>query len=191
MNRIALYASLLAGMAIQANADSWRPIASIGYDAGGEKLGTVFFADGTREHVHANQGLHLAGGVAIPLLSGLQLQSTLGFQTAGSSGDNGEMTWQSFPWETTLAAQLGNVTIGGGVIYHLSPEFTTHGALANLGNFRFDDTLGYQAQIAWSPASRSQSGQYQLGVRYSAVEFMLNDATINGDSTGLFLKYLF
>ena len=175
-----------------AGADDIRPLFSFGYDAGGERLGTVFFNDGTKENVDANEGLHVAGGFAIPLMNALSLQTTIGFQTGGSTGDNGEMTWLSFPWETTLAAQLGNIMIGGGTIYHFSPQFNTDGALRDLGDYRFDDSLGYQAQIAWSSSPNAFTGsRYHIGLRYTAIEFERQGAKINGDSTGVFVKYLF
>ncbi len=189
-NKITLICAL--ALASNANADTIRPLFSFGYDAGGERLGTVFFDDGTKENVNANEGLHLAGGFVIPLMNALALHTTIGFQTGGSTGDNGDMTWLSFPWETTLAAQLGNFMVGGGTIYHFSPQFNTDGALRNLGDYRFDDALGYQAQIAWSSKPNAFTGSsYQIGLRYSSVEFENKGTKINGDSTGIFVKYLF
>lgn len=181
--------ALLSVLAIgTANAGNLSGIVGIGIDSGGEKLGSAFFADGEKENIHANAGFSLLGGIALPLLNGLELQSTLGFTIDSADAENGDMTWTSIPWETTLMAKLGSLNIGGGTVYHLSPEFSTSGFLANLGDFKFDDTLGYQAQVGWSPSSNHR---VNVGLRYTAVEFERADIKINGDSTGLFLKYQF
>ena len=186
---ILLFAPLIS-MAVFA-ADDIHPVVGLGYDLGGEKVGSALFEDGTKENLHANEGIQFVGGFTIPLMTALRLQSTIGYQVGGTDADNGKMTWSSFPWETTLLAQLGNIRIGGGTVYHLSPEFKTSGFLADLGDFKFDDTLGYQAQIAWSPNRRLSAGQYNIGIRYSSVEFKRNDLKVDGDSTGIFVNYLF
>lgn len=171
-----------------ANAGHLGGIIGIGIDSGGDRVGSAFFEDGVKENIDANAGFSIMGGVSIPLLNGLELQSTIGYQIDSAEADNGDMTWSSFPWETTLMARLGNLNIGGGTVYHFSPEFSTSGFLADLGDFEFDDTLGYQAQIGWSPSTYPRAN---IGLRYTAVEFERADLKINGDSTGLFFKYQF
>lgn len=188
-----LFTCLLSASAAT-QADPIRPMLSIGYDFGGEKIGTAFFYDGDDEDLSANEGVHVSAGISIPLANGLDLQSTLGYQYGSVEGSNGEISWSSVPWETTLMAHIGSISIGGGSIYQINPKFKSKGALADLGDFDFDNAMGFQAQIAWTPQHRVRGGEYSLGLRYSSIEFEVDEAIaekLDGNSTAIYLKYMF
>lgn len=170
-----------------------RPVLSFGYDFGGERVGSATFDDGSNENLDANQGVNFAGGISVPLQQGLSLQSTVGYHTGSVDAPNGDMRWSNFPWETTLQAQVNQITLGGGVVYHVNPKFKSGGVLTELGDYKFDDAMGFQVQAAWSPYSYNNTADLSLGVKYTSVDFELNDSDteIDGDTLGVFMSYKF
>lgn len=183
---IALLFSSTAAMAAQP-----RMALDIGYDFGGVELGEVYFGDGAKGVVRANEGLNLALGVALPLSETIDLQTSIGLQWSEESADNGTMSWQSYPWQTLLVANLGRLSIGGGVVYHFNPQLETTGVLSPLGNVRFDDALGYQAQLAYAFTDGAGGNGFQVGARYTTIDFVSDNAAVRGDGASVFVKFLF
>ncbi len=163
----------------------------VGYDFGGAEVGEVYFSEGTTAVVRANEGMNIAVGVALPLGGGLDLQTSIGLQWSEQSAENGSMTWQSVPWQTLLVANLGTLSVGGGVVYHFNPELETDGVLRSLGQVQFDDALGYQAQVAYAVTEGRRGSGFLVGARYTTIDFTAGDATIRGDAAAVFVKFLF
>ena len=165
----------------------------IGSDFGGDEVGEVWYADGGDGVVRANQGIALELGVRLPLGSGLSVQSSLGVQWSERLAANGGMSWQSFPWRSQLVAEMGAWSVAGGVVYFLEPELDTDGVLAPLGRRRYDDALGYQAELAYRLFRNPGGGGMELGGRYVTVDYTTpaEAQATRGDSGGVFLRFLF
>ena len=170
-------------------AEAPRPFLNLGFDLGGEKLAKVIYEDGDTASIRVNEGGNISIGLALPLGSGVDLQSSIGYQGINDPATNGEVSWRSFPWETSIIAHLDRFQIGGGVIYHLSPRFKSEGDLS-IGDIEFDDSLGYQAQIAYLVSTSIAHG-LTLGVKYTGIDFENNQRRTNGDSTAFFAKLYF
>ncbi len=181
---------LLLAMSMAAIADS-SVFMDLSHDFGGTQLGEVWFADGQTDEVRANQGLNLAIGIVFPIDSGLELQSSIGLQWSEQAAGNGSMGWHSFPWRTQLVASLGALSLGGGVVWFSSPMLTTEGVLAPLGERRFDNALGYQAELAWRLFPSAENGGMRVGARYTTVDFVAAGETVRGDSAGVFVRFGF
>ncbi len=183
-------ASLLLFMNTTATAGS-RVFMDLGHDFGGAQLGEVWFADGQTDEVRANQGLNMAIGVVVPIDSGLELQTSIGLQWSEQEAGNGSMGWHTFPWRTQLVANLGPLSLGGGVVWFSGPALTTDGVLASLGERRFDDALGYQAELGWQLFPLADSGSMLVGARYTTVDFVAAQEITRGDSAGVFIRFTF
>ena len=162
---------------------------SFAYDVGGDELAKAIDKDGdTVSTARANQGITWGAGLVLPLSRELSLQSSIGFKTHNQEAENGdEVSWKSFPWETSIIARLGQFELGGGVIYHLSPEFDADIKLSS-ENLEFDDALGYQAQAAYLVKTSVGNG-LALGLRYTGIDFEKGKTSINGDSIAFFAKF--
>ncbi|RUM92890.1 MAG: hypothetical protein DSZ28_09135 [Thiothrix sp.] len=162
---------------------------SIAYDLGGDELAEVVDKDGDHlSTVRANGGITFGAGFVLPLSRNLGLQSSIGYKSYSEETKNGdEISWKSFPWETSIIAHLGQFELGGGVIYHLSPEYKSDVGRSS-GNIDFDDALGYQAQAAYLIKTSVGDG-LSLGLRYTSIDFEKNRLTLDGDSVGFFVKF--
>jgi hypothetical protein len=160
------------------------------YQTGGDDIATVEYRGHYDSTLRVNEGMSFGAGIAIPLFGGLELQSTFGFQTANETAKNGEISWRSLPWETSLIAHLSHFLIGGGVIYHVSPKLKSEGDFSTIRNIDFDNSLGYQAQMAYLIETSVGKG-LALGVKYTRIDFEKNQIELNGDSTGFFAKFYF
>ena len=190
--KIGLLGAVMMLAASAAAADSGLFI-GIGNDFGGDTIGEVWFDDGADGVVRANQGFEMDIGVSLPVGAGLSLQSSIGVQWSERLAGNGSMGWQSFPWRNLLVAELGSWSLGGGVVYFIEPELSTDGVLAPLGGRRYDDALGYQAELAYRLFRNPGGGGMAVGARYITVDFTTpeEEQPARGDSGGVFARFLF
>ena len=162
---------------------------SMAYDLGGDELAKVVDKDGDSiSTVRANEGITFGAGFVLPVSRNLGLQSSIGYKSYSEEAANGdEISWKSFPWETSIIARLGQFELGGGVIYHLSPEYKLDVGRSS-ENIDFDNALGYQAQAAYLVKTSVGDG-LALGLRYTSIDLEKNRLTLNGDSVGFFVKF--
>lgn len=178
-------------LTISAMGDSVYPLFHLGYEFGGNEIATVLYADGKKGQLNINEGLNIGLGLSFPLSKYMELHSSLGFIVNEESASNGDVSWRSFPWESSLIVYLGRVSVGGGMVYHFNPTLNSSGVLADLGRIEFDDALGVQAQIAYSLADASMPNDLEIGVRHTTIDFVTKENTVVGDSTAVYLKYFF
>lgn len=186
-----LLLSLSLMLVITSTAWASGPLFEIGSDFGRTPIGEVWFADGTETSLYLNDGLDLAVGYAFDLSEGLELQTSVGVQWSEQLGANGGMSWRSYPWRAQLVAELGALSVGGGIAWFLDPSLQTDGVLSALGERHFDDALGYQAEVGWRLFANERGGGMQLGVRYTTVDFKTPAESLKGDAGGVFLRFQF
>ena len=191
-NKGGLLAGVMMLTASAAMADSGLFV-GIGNDFGGDTIGEVWFDDSSDSVVRANQGVEMDVGVSLPIGAGLRLQSSIGMQWSEREAGNGSMGWRSFPWRSLLVAEWGAWSLGGGVVYFIEPKLSTDGVLAPLGGRRYDDALGYQAELAYRLFRNPGGGGMTVGARYITVDFTTpeEEQPVRGDSGGMFARFMF
>lgn len=172
------------------SAGEFRPIVGLGYQGGGEKLLTVYFTDGSDEAIEANGGFFFNAGVSYDLTEQYIVQSMLGYQSDTANAENGDVAWSSFPWETSLLMRVNQFLVGGGIVFHLSPELTSSGIVSLGKDLSFDTALGTQVQAAWT-SDPSHGREFQIGLHYQMIDFKYNATTFDGNTLGAFLRYKF
>lgn len=164
----------------------------LGYDWGGEKIGTVYLSDGSDDSLHAGEGLALSAGLS---LAGsdqpLDVHATIGYKLGGAGASNGNVEWTAKQADLLAFFRANNLLrIGGGLTYHFDPVIETNGDLSGWEE-AYDDALGYVAAL------EANSGGWFMGMQYTWIEydltgvngFSVSDFNIkaDGDSFGIYM----
>jgi len=172
-------------------ADNVRPVFSVGYESGGETIGSFTFTDGSTENLTAGGGLSIAGGMYAPLRRGFGILATLGYKYETVNASNATIEFTRIPLEFLAVKDLGGRhDIAAGMTYHLSPTYSCSGSSATgcNRNITFDDAMGFLAEYSYSFGQRDHRGM-KIGVRYTNIQYKTSTISVDGSSTGLFIHF--
>lgn len=162
-----LFGVLLLLSAAAASAAELKGVVGIGLDFGGDVLLSGSYTDGSTWEARANQGFLLNGGVVV-VTGDFETQATVGYKFGGPSAKNGSVTFDVIPVELMEFYRAGNLRAGLGVSYHNSPKLVVAvPGYAGNGTYKFDNALGYVAQVGWAPSA----SPFSIDLRYTAVNF--------------------
>ena len=156
------------------------------YDAGGDDIATVIFADGSTSTLSANEGLHFYAGknFANGIGSPWHTHVLAGYKTGGVTAKNGDLTWSAWPMEVIEFYNMEKVRFGGGLVYHLNPKADGSGFANNL-NLELDNALGFVLQFEYRFTPAVQEGM-SIGLRYTNISYSSVNliSEVNGRSIG-------
>jgi outer membrane protein W len=163
----------LAGAA-QAQAGDVKWDLGLGYDVGGDRLGTVS-VNGSDTNVNTNKGVAFTIGAAMVNDEAKQFETsaTIGYKTGGPKADNGTVSFSSIPLTIMQYYRPNDMRLGVGLNYNISPEYkqSIDGRTDN-GGISFDDTLGLVAQIGWAPPAQ----KFSIDLRYTSIKYKASAA---------------
>ena len=118
-------------------------------EAGGDRVATVFFEDGSDQHVVAGQGGTFAVGAKIrpSAQSPFAVRATGGVKFMTTAADNADIYLLRFPLEAVATYDFArDFHAGAGVVYHTGLGF--HGG--GLGDdIDFDNATGATVELGW------------------------------------------
>ncbi len=168
-------------------------IVGLGYDFGGEKLGTVIFEDGKKEDIKSHEGLLIYAGVDYGIMEDLIVRGTLGYKFDSVTASNGEAEFKRIPIEVLFAKLIGPHRLGGGLAYHTSVEYSCK--IDNVCDFTnsYKDALGYVVQYEYQVSPPEEKLGMLLGVRYTSVDYKPTSfgSSFGGSGIGINFSVLF
>jgi hypothetical protein len=162
---------LCLGVAGVANASSSSGlILEGGLHFGGDRLQTVYTSNGTSE-VKAGGGLSFGIGIGVDLAPDMESRITFGVKRDGVFGSNGEVTFTRYPIDVLILKKLDGWKLGGGVTYHLNPEYadTIYPAIYD----KYDDALGFLLELD------RDLGLVYVGGRVTVIDYKITNTSIN------------
>ena len=189
----ALFATMGAAQAqtqMQAPAASpLRFLAGIGYSAGGDKLATAEYTNGSSQNIRAGGGFYFTGGADYRLNEEFSVQGTVNFHVDDTTAQNGSIRFKRFPIELMgYYHSTEQLRFGVGVRHISSAKLTSSGAADGL-DVKFDSTTSGVAEIEyfWTP-------KMGMKVRYVKETFKVKDYSdikVKGDHVGISGNYYF
>jgi hypothetical protein len=164
----------------------------IGFDFGGDELGSVTYSDGSTASVKANNGIVVNIGTLISngKDSAFSTQVSVGYKSGGPRLWNRDVNWSAIPIEIVEQYNSRNMRIGAGISYQLNPQLKVNVPTANFTT-QYDNAIGLIAQIGWMPSKE----HYSIDMRYTAIKFQVSGAPgtplIDGNVGGLYLNYYY
>lgn len=174
-------------------------VLTTGITFGGDKLREVsvdtVFSGTETEDIKAGESVFFAGGASVRN-DRFEAQATIGYYVDGIFGENGETTFVRYPLELLGFWRSTNVRIGGGVTFHINPEFEFDVDDDTLPKetVRFDDAWGgiIQVEYLFSPLRADGGLQFGIGVRGTSIEYEAKKSPdkFDGDSIGLVFTFI-
>jgi len=164
-----------------------KPMIGIGFDAGGDELAGANFTNGDSQTVTAGAGLALEGGASIQ--SGkLGTQVLVGYKSDTIDAKNGDLKMSRIYVNAIESYNFGKMSVGAGITYHITPEFSSSGAASNVGKADFDSALGgvLQGSYNFNPHS-------SVGLRATAIKYDVKNSseTLDASVVGLYYFHTF
>lgn len=163
-------------------------ILTAGLELGGEDLVTTSESDLT-----AGGGISLGAGLSFsPADSSLSLRTVIHylFDTVEFTSPDGEASANSFPIEVGLFNSWNKHEIGTGLSYHLNPSHELEFFNMGSGTVDFEDASGYflQYNYIFSQSGSSSNGNNSyVGIKYTAMDYELQNDTIDANSLGIYI----
>lgn len=187
-----LFAVALLALSAAAQAQTrYRPVdflVGVGFTAGGSKLTTVQYTDGSSQDIRAGSGLLLYAGVEAGVGEFASLQATLGYHVDTTHGSNGDVRFSRYPIELLAYVPVNPaLRLGAGLQFVNNPKLQGSGVASSV-DVRFDSTVGVVLEGEYRVTPR-------VGVKLRAVSERLNATATNqdvsGDHIGLLCSYYF
>lgn len=172
-----------------AQAVEFKGVLGLGIEGGGDKLGTLTYADGTSVVVTANSGIVLHGGVVI-VVDQYETQITVGLKKGGPSAKEGSVTWSDTPVEIMEFYRTGEMRMGMGLQYQINPKLVVD-LPSQKETTKYDNALGFVAQIGWAPTDKPYP--FSVDLRYTAIKYKENNTgntnNIGGNVVGIYMNF--
>ncbi|MEW6331558.1 MAG: hypothetical protein AB1560_08865 [Pseudomonadota bacterium] len=174
--------TLLAAMPLPAQAAGMVLTGEIAF--GGDKLASV--SGDYDEDLRAGQLLNLGIGFDFDLnpAKTLLLRAGINYKFDAIDADNGEADFDRWPLDLILVSRQGNLSLGAGLTYHLSPTYED--TIDNISRrIDFDDALGFLLQVGFMVTPTME-----LGGRVTLIEYESDMIAnrIDGDSFGIYIS---
>lgn len=180
-------AGALAGLLAATNTVAADFIFQVGLDAGGDTIATAYYDDGDNSNIKAGQLAQVSGGMHHTISDAVEAQTTIGWKFDYAGATNGDISFDRYPLEALMFHRADKLRVGGGVTLHLNPKLKGSGAAGNLGSVKFDNALGFVAQVDYL-----FSNEVAIGGRYVMIDYEteFGGVEIDANSIGIVLTYL-
>ena len=185
----------LACMGAQAQeSPRFRWFGSLGASFGGDTLASGTYTNGQTFSIKAGDGVLLSGGLSFPVTDKLDLQASVGYQSASTNASNGKIDFTRMPIELLAFYNMDDKwRLGGGLRSATGARLSTSGVAGTLGSYDFTPSVGVVAEGQYFFNKFSSKVAYGLNVRYvnESFEEKVSKTKVNGSSlgVGIFLYY--
>ena len=175
----------------RAEANNLRTIVRMHMDFGGDTVSpaSLQFSNGEAIKLKAGQlATFAAGALYQPTDKNFSVEGTLGYKFDQVNGTNGSAKMTRLPLDVLVNYMRGGNRFGGGITYHLNPQFTCD--VCSGADIKFDNALGFLMQYAYG-LQLPNSGILDVGLRYTAISYKATTYTATGNSVGFFFGAAF
>lgn len=170
------------GLSGMAQADT-KVVLQFGFEGGGETL-----LETTASDISAGGGLYLGGGFSIePRGGSIAYVGTIGylFDSVDYDIPSGNAEIVTIPLEFTIRKKIGAHQVGGGVTYHLTPEYEECFDGFGCDKYEFDSAFGFTVLYSYTFNKLFLTGQYTI------MDYDIFGVSVDADSFGLYLGFVF
>ena len=163
-----------------------------GIHLGGETVATASFTNGDTEKIKAGELLSFAIGFHTELSDSVQGRFSIGYKFDSINAENGDLDFSRVPLEFLVMQRYTYWMLGGGLTYHLSPEFTADVAssVGPSGTVEFDDSLGVVIAFDYNSKGNFDHDWY-VGGRVTLIDYDNQFGSVRGNSLGAVIGFLF
>ena len=159
-----------------------------GIGTGGDELAEVEYDHGDDGEVRAGGLVLLGVGIDHQFGNNWEVQATVNYLFDGADADNGDVFFSRWPLDLLAFYRNGNHRFGGGLTYHLNPEFEVDLDYVPERTIDFDDALGFVLEYDYFIMPQLSVGVRGTLIDYEASDF---DDEVSGNSIGVVVNGYF
>lgn len=157
-------------------------------EGGGETFAT---AERGNDYYSIDDDLNIGGGIKL----GIGIQNMIGQEELGSlsvalgyiwdriDATNGDADFSTITFDVIYTRHFDMHRLGLGASYHIDPRYEEDIDGSTPFDLDFDDSLGFTLKYGYEI-----NQGLQIGVRYTVMEYEINNTDVDADSFGLFLS---
>ena len=165
------------------NAAETKFILQFGIEGGGDELVTTTDTD-----ITAGGGWNIGGGFSLePENSSIAYVGTIGYMFDSVDFDipSGSTAFNTIPLEFTVRKKFGSHQIGGGLTFHMNPEWELCIDGVGCETAEFDSALGFNILYSYNFQKMFITGKFTF------IEYDIASISVDADSFGLYLGFKF
>lgn len=151
-------------------------------------LGGIYFGgddlvETTAEDLKAGGLLYVGAGVLVePEGSNVVFQATIGYKWDSVEFDfpSGDSEISSNPFEVTAYYRDNNFRLGGGIAYHMNPEWEFCLNSSGCSTVKFDDATGFIVEGVYD-----SKFNFFVGVRYTTIDYEVSGVSVDASNLGM------
>jgi outer membrane protein with beta-barrel domain len=162
-----------------------KPVLVFGLEFGGEEIATTTSGGSLK----FNELFSFGGGASFLTDSkDIEVQVTLAWKYGNLDASDGSLSFTRYPLDALVFYRLPKFRVGGGLTYHLNPQFSASGSASFLDGFKFDNALGVVLQADYLFTEKAS-----IGLRYTNLDYKakLTGASFSSNGGGLMFGYRF
>jgi len=152
-----------------------------GLHFGGDKVfGTTVYTTSGATDINAGELYSLGIGVGLDLAPDLETRITFGIKEDGVIASNGDVRFTRYPIDVLFLKRTGGWKIGGGVTYHLNPEYYDSYDYPTI-SVPFKDSVGFLLELD------RELGVMYIGGRLTIIDYETTSGSykVSGNSFGV------
>jgi hypothetical protein len=153
----------------------------LGYEAGGDELiGTT-----TGDSISAGGGAKFAAGFQSPVGDddSASVRLVLGYLTDSVDAYNGDADISTVTFDAMYIFNSGSHRFGIGPTVHINPKYSDNVAGYAPLDIEFDNAVGLMFEYGYKVTP-----QFEVGARWTNIEYTKNSATLDAGGIGIFLS---
>ena len=162
----------------------------LGFEDGGETLASASTSNGFLGDYERD--LDLAGGIKLAMgiynilgeSENRSLSFAVGYLSDSIDASNGDADYETITFDAVYSFHFEAHRFGLGALYHIDPEFEQNIDGQPGIKAEFDDALGVVVQYSYAV-----SPTFQAGLRYTEMDYEINDFELDASSFGMFLAF--
>lgn len=177
---------MLTGVMLPALSQAANGLIQAGLHYGGDDLVTATFTDGDTAKLKGGGLFSFSAGVGFDLAEKAEARLMAGVKFDTIEAENGSAKFIRFPLEALyLYRSTEEVSIGGGLSYHLNPKISGDGLASSVGA-EFDNALGFVLMLDYALPTN-----VYFGVKLTKIDYEIQGTSFSGNSIGATVGYRF
>ena len=176
---------------MSSNAYAVKWVGEAGLHTGGDELITATTTAGESQDIEGGGLYSISTGLQFDIDKTSNIRALIGYKADSITASNGSFDWDRIPIDVMYFYQTQQWSFGGGLTYHMNPEFS--GSATGLNplviDIKFKDALGYVLEVDYRLGK-----SFYVGAKYTAIDYEYEsfaNEKIDGNSIGVVIGFVF
>ena len=165
-----------------------RFFVGMGFTGGGDDIATVRYTNGDKGDVTFGSLIQMGAGYDYRINDQISFQGSINYHVSSEGADNGSVRFTRVPMELIVYFNVSPQWRLGAGARHVSSAKISSSGVANVGNYKFDSTLGTVVEAEYAMGRNVGVKLRYVAEKYEIAGF---NGKADGNHIGIFGNYYF